>query len=73
MKAILTFVFFFFITAAAIANTPAKQVKVETTTQKVELSISIEKSEVARLYMYKNSRVKKALKFATKASKAKMA
>ncbi len=78
MKAILTFVFFIFITAAAMANTPAKQVKVETTTMKVELNISIEKSdveksEVARLYMYKNSRVKKALKFATKANKAKMA
>ncbi|NKI30855.1 hypothetical protein [Croceivirga thetidis] len=78
MKAILTFVFFFFITAAAMANTPAKQAKVETTTMKVELNITIEKSdveksEVARLYMYKNSRVKKALKFATKANKAKMA
>jgi len=78
MKAILTFVFFIFITTTAMANTSAKQVKVETLSYGVELSITIEKvdvqkNEVARLYKFKNSRVKRALKFVTKANKAKMA
>ncbi len=76
MKAILTFVFFFFITVAAMANT--KEVKVATVTEGVNLEITIAKeevksTEVARLYKFKNSRVKKALKFSTKANKAKMA
>jgi len=78
MKAILTFVFFIFITSAAMANTSKGEVKVETLSYGVELNITIEKSdlnktEVARLYKFKNSRVKKALKFVTKANKAKMA
>lgn len=78
MKAIITFVFFFFVTVSAMANTPAKAVKVETTTMKVELNISIKKSDVqktqvARLYFSKNSRVNKALKFSTKANRSKMA
>ena len=78
MKAILTFVFFIFITTAAMANTSKGEVKVETLSYGVELNINIEKSdlnktEVARLYKFKNSRVKKALKFVTKANKAKMA
>lgn len=76
MKAILTFVFFIFITTTAMANT--KEVKVETISLKVESNITINKeeannNEVARLYRFKNSRVKKALKFTTKANKAKMA
>lgn len=78
MKAVLTFVFFIFITTSAMAQATQKEVKVETTSLKVELNIKIEKEtvvtpEVARLYRYKNSRVKKALKFSTKANKAKMA
>jgi len=78
MKAILTFVFFIFITTAAMANTSNKEVKVETLSYGVELNSTIEKAdiektEVARLYKFKNSRVKKALKFVTKANKAKMA
>ena len=76
MKAVLTFVFFIFITTTAMANT--KEVKVETVTKGVNLEITVAKNEVkntevARLYKFKNSRVKKALKFATKANKAKMA
>jgi len=76
MKAILTFFFFIFITTMAMANT--QEVKVETNSAKVELNVTIEKpviqnTEVARLYRFKNSRVKKALKFTTKASRAKMA
>lgn len=78
MKTILTLIFGILISTAAMANTPAKEVKVETLTFGVELNIDIKKTdvketEVARLYMYKNSRVKKALAFKTKASKAKMA
>lgn len=76
MKAILTFVFFFFISTAAMANT--KEVKVDTITKEVNLEITIvtkeiKNTEVARLYKFKNARVKKALKFSTKANKAKMA
>lgn len=78
MKAILTFIFFIFITTTAMANTANKEVKVETISYSVELNITIEKAdiektEVARLYKFKNSRIKKALKFTTKANKAKMA
>lgn len=78
MKAILTFVFFIFISTAAMGQATTKEVKVETISLKVELNITINKedinkTEVARLYKFKNSRVKKALKFSTKANKAKMA
>ncbi|WP_343487191.1 hypothetical protein [Allomuricauda sp. d1] len=78
MKAILTFVFFIFITTTAMANTASKEVKVETLSYGIELNITIEKSDVektqvARLYKFKNARVKKALKFTTKANKAKVA
>ena len=78
MKAILTFVFFIFITTTAMANTSKEEVKVETLSYGVELNISIEKpsiekTKVARLYKFKNTRVKRALKFVTKANKAKMA
>ncbi len=76
MKAILTFVFFIFVSTAAMANT--KAVKVETISKGVNLEITIatkklNTTEVARLYRFKNSRVKKALKFSSKADKAKMA
>jgi len=78
MKAILTFVFFIFISSAAMAQTSVKEVKVETHPAKVELNISIDvedaaPTKVVRLYRFKNSRVKKALKFTTKANRAKMA
>ena len=76
MKAIVTFIFFIFISTSAMANT--EDVKVETVTKGVNLEINIatkevKNTEVARLYRFKNSRVKKALKFTTKANKAKMA
>ena len=78
MKAIVTLIFGLMISTAAMANTPAKQMKVETKTMKVELNITIkkatvQKSEVARLYMYKNSRIKKELAFRTKAKRARIA
>ena len=54
------------------------EVKVETVTQGVTLDIKIEDKavkevEVARLYRFKNARVKKALSFKTKRSRAKLA
>ncbi len=76
MKAIVTFIFFIFISTSAMANT--EDLKVAAVTKGVNLEITIatkevKNTEVARLYRFKNSRVKKALKFTTKANKAKMA
>ena len=55
-----------------------KEVKVVTHTAGVELNIEIDQNgiqgtEVARLYMFKNSRVKKALNFRTKRNGSKIA
>ena len=75
MKAIFTFVLFLTVTLTASANTnevkviDVKEVTVTTTTSNEE----VKGTEIARLYKYKNSRVKKALKFRTKANKSKMA
>jgi len=76
MKAILTLVFIIFIGTFATAQ--SKETKVKTVTQGVTLTVKLEKKdvkkvEVARLYLYKNSRIKKELRFATKNNKAKMA
>ncbi len=76
MKAIVTLFFALFITATALGNT--NEIKVETTIAPVRLEINILKNntpvnQVARLYLDKNSRVKKSLKFITKKNKAKMA
>ena len=78
MKAVLTFVFFIFIATTAMAQAPKKEVKVKTMTMGVELNITIAQddapnTEVARLYKFKNSRVKKALKFTTKNNRSKIA
>ena len=75
MKAILTCIFIIFIATGAMAQ---EETKVDTTTKQVVLDIKIEKTEVqeqqvARLYLFKNSRVKKALAFKTKRNRAKMA
>jgi len=55
-------------------------VKVETITVSVELNVEVKVSkevknetEVARLYKFKNSRVKKALTFKTKRNNSKIA
>jgi peroxiredoxin family protein len=85
MKAILTliFVLFFGLTAFAQntnANDTVEPIKmgivldsgVITTGDTKEVKIDTEKS-VARLYKFKNSRVKKALKFTTKKDKPKLA
>ena len=78
MKTIATIFFIFFIGTAAQAQNNTNDVKVET----IEMGIVTEtakelnletKTEVARLYKFKNARVTKALSFTTKRNKAKMA
>lgn len=76
MKAILTIITIVFFGTLAMAQDISKEVKVETTAAGVELNIEIQEeteTKVARLYMFKNSRVKKALAFRTKRNKAKLA
>ena len=78
MKTIATIFFIFFIGTAAQAQNNTTDVKVET----IEMTIVTEtvkelnletKTEVGRLYKFKNARVKKALSFTTKRNAAKMA
>lgn len=63
---------------AAQANNVGQETKVETvamgivTVVKNEVSVKNE-NQVARLYMFKNSRIKKELSFTTKLNKAKLA
>ena len=78
MKTLLTIIFVLFIGVAAQANTVDQEVKVETVTMSIVTSTKNEVSvknenKVARLYMFKNSRVKKELSFSTKLNKAKLA
>ncbi|ASO06813.1 MAG: hypothetical protein RIM68_07060 [Arenibacter sp.] len=78
MKTLLTLIFVLFIGVAAQANTVGQEVKVETVTMSIVTSTENEVSvknenKVARLYMFKNSRVKKELSFSTKLNKAKLA
>ncbi len=83
MKTIITLIFVLFISVAAQAQNNTKEVKVETIEMNLVTLISIEEvsfeafrieneTEVARLYKFKNSRIKKALTFITKRNKAKM-
>jgi hypothetical protein len=78
MKTIATIFFIFFIGMSAQAQNNTTDVNVET----IEMTIVTEtvkelnletKTEVARLYKFKNARVTKALSFTTKRNKAKMA
>lgn len=77
MKTILTIIFILFIAIAAQAQNASKEIKVETvemTIVTVTNEVKLEKeTKVARLYKFKNSRVKKALAFKTKRDSAKMA
>lgn len=78
MKTIATLIFVLFIGVAAQAQNTTEEVKVEVieltiVTETTVANIATENTEVARLYKYKNSRVKKALSFTTKRNKAKMA
>ncbi|PXX24293.1 hypothetical protein [Arenibacter sp. ARW7G5Y1] len=79
MKTILTLIFVLFIGVAAQAQNDAAEVKVETismsivsVTAKQEVVLKKDKA-VARLYMFKNSKITKELTFSTKLNKAKLA
>lgn len=78
MKTLTTIIFIIFLSFTAQAQNTTSEVKVET----IEMSIVIEttnevktesNTEVARLYKFKNSRIKRDLNFITKANKPKMA
>ncbi len=74
MKAIVTIIFIIFFGITAQANNEVKEVKVETIEMTIVTETTTETAtEVARLYKFKNSRIKKALSFTTKKNKAKMA
>lgn len=78
MKTIVTIIFIIFLGATAQAQNNTTEVKVETIemTMVAETNFSVptaNKTEVARLYRFKNSRVKKELSFTTKRNSAKMA
>jgi len=78
MKTIIATIFIIFLSFTAQAQNNTADVKVET----IEMSIVTEttneiksesNTEVARLYKFKNSRIKRDLNFLTKANKPKMA
>ena len=80
MKAIVTIIFIIFFGITAQANNEVKEVKVETIEMTIVIATETKNevktettTEVARLYKFKNSRIKKALSFTTKRNKAKMA
>lgn len=78
MKTIATIIFIIFLGITAQAQTAGTDVKVETgeitifTETTYELNLEA-KTELARLYKSKDSKIKKELNFITKANKAKMA
>ncbi len=72
MKTIATLIFVLFIGVAAQAQDASEEVKVETVEMTIVVPAANENS-VARLYKFKNSKVKKALSFTTKRNKAKLA
>ncbi|NAS11321.1 hypothetical protein [Poritiphilus flavus] len=79
MKTLITLIFVLFIGMVAQAQNNTAEAKVEV----IEMSIVTEtveeetkeakETQVARLYKRKNSRVKKALSFSTKRTRAKLA
>ena len=79
MKTILTLIFVLFIGVVAQAQNDAVEVKVETVTMGIATASSKQEvtaetnNTVARLYMFKNSKVTKELSFTTKLNKAKLA
>ncbi|MCR9264697.1 MAG: hypothetical protein NXH86_11095 [Flavobacteriaceae bacterium] len=78
MKTVLTIIAVIFFGTVAMAQDTSNEIKVDTITEGVELNIDIQKqtkgeTEVARLYKFKNSRVKKELSFKTKKDRAKLA
>ncbi len=78
MKAIVTIIFIIFFGIAAQAQNGTKEVQVETIDMGIVATTTTEtKNEVntavARLYKFKNSKIKKALSFSTKRNRPKMA
>ncbi|MCM4151342.1 hypothetical protein DHD05_07045 [Arenibacter sp. N53] len=74
MKTILTLIFVLFIGLAAQAQKGNKVEKVEIVTMSIVTEVTVKnENSVARLYMFKNSRVTKELSFTTKLNKAKLA
>ena len=75
MKTIITLIFVLFISVAAQAQNATEE-KADTVEANVALTAEVtleNTTEVARLYKFKNARIKKALKFSSKINKAKMA
>ncbi len=72
MKTIATIFFIFFISFATQAQDNTAEVKVETAKKEVVTETTTENS-VARLYRFKNSRIKKELSFKTSKNTAKLA
>lgn len=85
MKAVLTLFFVLTLGAVALAQDTQANVEVDTIKMDIILVTSINdtntvtkveittENKVARLYKFKNSRIKKALAFRTKRDRAKMA
>jgi hypothetical protein len=73
MKTILTLIFVLFIGVAAQAQNGVAQVKVETVGKSIVKETVKNENSVARLYMFKNSKITKELSFSTKLNKAKLA
>ncbi len=72
MKTIFTLLFVLTIGVTAQAQDTKSDTKVETVEMTIVASTANENS-VARLYKFKNSKIKKALSFTTKRNKAKLA
>ncbi|MEZ4970335.1 MAG: hypothetical protein R2814_11910 [Flavobacteriaceae bacterium] len=78
MKRLLTLIFVLFIGMASQANNVGQEKKVETVSMGIVTIVKNKafvknENNVARLYMFKNSRIKKELSFTTKLNKAKLA
>ncbi len=78
MKTIATIFFIFFIGMSAQAQNNTNDVKVATAEMGIVTETTYElnmenTAEVARLYKFKNARVKKELSFSTKRNASKMA
>lgn len=73
MKTLVTLIFILFIGMAAQAQDTSSEVKVKTVEMSIVTSTTTKENTVARVYKFKNSRVKKALSFKTKRNRAKLA
>ncbi|WP_300022100.1 hypothetical protein [uncultured Maribacter sp.] len=78
MKTIIATIFIIFLSFTAQAQNNTSDVKVETIEMGIVTETTFEvkentSTEVARLYKFKNSRIKRDLNFITKANKPKMA